>query len=669
MAQRPVLPLGSGLGQIKAPSLQGDANEAAFMNQKGALQKLLGMYPTQAEAIAARKRAQEGIVSMLNQVGGGSTGMGMSDESLNIASSTPQTRSIGSVLSDLLGPSIVDRKLSQASDVIFGAGPKAKPTGVTGGSFAFNELDIFSPDAAAGIAGQRMPLTGGGDQPGDATFGGRIPEDLDAGDDLVETTASIDDKGDVITGTGTVGPRLEDADAADTGIRTRSEDLDSFVAEGVTGSGKTEGAAQDDSTSAKRSNAYEQLLSSALNSYNEAVGRAPSGAKSMAEYKKEFSEATGIDISGDPDNKAALTAFGLALMQNKAGKGFNVGNILSEVGAAGEKALPLMEEARKEARAGQLAAGQYALSEAKSADAARQQFLVDQSNYLTKRRDQILDARVARSEKIEDDAAKREFDRESLAIEYGFKNAIERGKAYETALKAQREGKKVESQYNREPQYTQLKIRLGFTDDGSREIFANPRMDGADVANSYVKLQRSQEAMGRLDALLAEIESAPSPSGQLIMDRGKNVLIALGISDPDQFYKDKGISPEDAANSILNVLIMENKRFATQETGNGISNQDRQDLAESFGQPGQLAANPRAARLKLAELRSIFDAPLAAVEQELSNFYEMKDMYRDENIYNQTISRMDDILNASPYQKIPNEAGDDGVIRFQQGDY
>ena len=48
-------------------------------------------------------------------------------------------------------------------------------------------------------------------------------------------------------------------------------------------------------------------------------------------------------------------------MQNKAGKGFDVGELLSETGKAGEKALPLMAQARKEARAGQIAAGQYAL--------------------------------------------------------------------------------------------------------------------------------------------------------------------------------------------------------------------------------------------------------------------------------------------------------------------
>ena len=411
------------------------------------------------------------------------------------------------------------------------------------------------------------------------------------------------------------------------------------------------------------------LMKSALDSYNDMVGLAPSGAKSMSEYKKEFSEATGIDISGDPDNKAALTAFGLALMQNKAGKGFNVGNILSEVGAAGEKALPIMAQARKEAREGKIAAGKYALGKAAEADASKQKFLVDQSIYLRNRKDKILDYMQTRRDTLDDDASKQEFDRHKLAVEYGFKTAKARNDALIKADEAKRKGSKVDSQYNRDIQYTQRKVRIGFTDDGSREIYANPRMDGADIANDYVKVQRSQEAMGRLDVLLSEMESADSPSGKLLMDRGKDVLIALGVANPDEFYKDNGVSPEDNANAILNVLIMENKRFATQETGNGISNQDRQDLAESFGKPGQLAANPRAARIKLAELRSIFNAPLASIEQELSNFYELKDMYKNEDAYNQTITKIDGILAASPYNKIPNEPGDDGVIRFGQGDY
>lgn len=89
--------------------------------------------------------------------------------------------------------------------------------------------------------------------------------------------------------------------------------------------------------------------------------------KSLDEYKKIFSDATGIDISGAVDKSQALMAFGLALMQNRAGKNFNVGKILSAVGKAGEAAMPALNKAIETARTNALAAGKYAL-EAQAAD-------------------------------------------------------------------------------------------------------------------------------------------------------------------------------------------------------------------------------------------------------------------------------------------------------------
>ena len=91
--------------------------------------------------------------------------------------------------------------------------------------------------------------------------------------------------------------------------------------------------------------------------------------RTIAEYKKAFSEATGIDTSGKVDKKDALMAFGLALMQNKAGKGLNVGKMLESVGEAGDKALPALEKAKERARQGALAGGKYAL-QTKSSDKA-----------------------------------------------------------------------------------------------------------------------------------------------------------------------------------------------------------------------------------------------------------------------------------------------------------
>ena len=56
-----------------------------------------------------------------------------------------------------------------------------------------------------------------------------------------------------------------------------------------------------------------------------------------------------------------MVAFGIALMQNKAGKNFDVGKMLKSVGSAGEKAMPLLTKAKSEAKAAAASAGKYAL--------------------------------------------------------------------------------------------------------------------------------------------------------------------------------------------------------------------------------------------------------------------------------------------------------------------
>ena len=91
--------------------------------------------------------------------------------------------------------------------------------------------------------------------------------------------------------------------------------------------------------------------------------KAPGATKvrDLEDYKKEFANTTGLDVSGKVDKSQALMAFGLALMQNRAGKGFNIGKMLSAVGEAGEAAMPELDAARKEARANAAAAGKYAL--------------------------------------------------------------------------------------------------------------------------------------------------------------------------------------------------------------------------------------------------------------------------------------------------------------------
>ena len=88
--------------------------------------------------------------------------------------------------------------------------------------------------------------------------------------------------------------------------------------------------------------------------------------KTFDEYINEFGEATGLDVSGEPDTKQALMSFGLALMQNRAGKGFDISNILRATGEAGEAAMPDFRKAVAKAEAIRAKAGSYALSKKES---------------------------------------------------------------------------------------------------------------------------------------------------------------------------------------------------------------------------------------------------------------------------------------------------------------
>jgi hypothetical protein len=141
-------------------------------------------------------------------------------------------------------------------------------------------------------------------------------------------------------------------------------------------------------TKEEQDDILEETFSKSMKDYLDALKGEDTDVKSIEEYKKDFADATGISIDGKPDKSAALMSFGLALMQNKAGKGFNIGRMLSAVGEAGEKAMPAFQQAKKEAKAEQLAAGKYALDSRAAAltkAAATRQALADRVAELSDR--------------------------------------------------------------------------------------------------------------------------------------------------------------------------------------------------------------------------------------------------------------------------------------------
>jgi hypothetical protein len=305
MAQRPILPLTSGIGQVTpVPINVGGAGtaEAEFRS---------GLKSPYASGINS---AFERIMSL----GSNAFGMGMPDESTQPAAA-PTTFNAIDVFNDMFD-------------------------GPMGGGTSGTQL----PDARGGefVSPPPSPSVGFGDDPM-GEFGGINIEDLARSrrEDFPTRTDSLRETQRANAERARQEQILEDQNRRQQGQTSKAPDVP--------------GA----DTPAKQAavNALDEYLKLAK------PGVAP---KDYAEYIKEFGEATGLDVSGQPDNSQALMAFGLALMQNKAGKGFNVGRVLGAVGEAGEKAMPALEKARANARAIRAKAGEYALGRKKEDQAA-----------------------------------------------------------------------------------------------------------------------------------------------------------------------------------------------------------------------------------------------------------------------------------------------------------
>ena len=613
-------------------------------------------------------------------------GIGSYDPSVNYFAQ-PQRRGAGLLSpSDLNLPTVPGQSQMDALNAVrerlgmkpldqgLGSQFSIAPTGMTKGQAKQQQMTVGDYDIGRKLAALNRPNTmtqvtsALQDDPGDV-FDGSIGDfDIIADPFNIETYESTvrDPNLDVDIGaaglgveppagtegstpsTTTTGSKRPDESEAEFNARIEREERGIFGGTSktstATGGGTTTGGGKSGEQINK--DLYQGLLDQSLKSYNEAVGIAPPKAQTMQQYKDEFSKATGIDISGDPDNKAALTAFGLALMQNKAGKGFNVGNMLSAVGAAGEKALPLMEQARREAREAQVAAGKYALTEGKTATATRQKFLVDQANYLRDRRDTILGAQVTRINQIEDREDKQEAAATLASAKTRYDTAVKEIEWRQDAEKRIAEGKEIKSMLKQEPisGNKQYIIHKGMPKAGGQLVLTDAQNDAKKFGRGYGNILEAQNTIDNSVRILREIESSPIGStAESLVESAQSLFKSLVPQNPnDKIFEDvaiyntdgsitlkQGISKEALLESMRNGIISEYKRFLTQETGNGISEGDVERINQLLGKPGAFK-NIAEAIAGLQEARGIFDNSRLEFEDSLAQFTDRNNYDSDE---------------------------------------
>jgi hypothetical protein len=406
----------------------------------------------------------------------------------------------------------------------------------------------------------------------------------------------------------------------------------------------------------KKQNAQAQLFQDAMKDIEEMYGSSAlkdrSDVKTLDDYKQDFARATGIDISGEPNNKSALMALGLALMQNRAGKDFDLSNILGEVGRAGEKALPKFEAARKEARAGQIAAGKFALQEEKADRAAR-----------------LATAKEKRKALL---GLGKEF------REYGQKQQLEYLK-HQNAMEIkllEADNKPIDAKGKVTVNTLQgnnfLKVDTAFVTGSRNRVFLAPTQQAEKHADVYVNILEAQNSIGKVKQLLIDVGKAnDSTAIATLKGRVLSVLKPLGIGDTDYSKDvaeiiDKGTNFEQKILAIQDRLISQYKKFLTKETGNGVSEGDIKRLKQLIGEIK--VGQPLAENLnRLDQLSQIFAQPQRALENQFVSF-SRRENYRNEEEYLKTMAIIDKAIRSGTGQAGGDEYGfsvdNDGTINI-----
>ena len=365
------------------------------------------------------------------------------------------------------------------------------------------------------------------------------------------------------------------------------------------------------------------LFMEALADTKKAKGEEPVKAKTREEllekYKQEFADATGIDISGKPDTSQALMAMGLSMMQNRAGKGFNVGKMLSAVGEAGEKAMPELSRARQEAKAAKVAAGKYALGQIeKGEDAA---------------------AAIA----AEDKAFQRERSLKLLQMNADFEKERIKAGGKVAEVKNVKADKVING----------LTVQRGRGATGA--VFVFPQDALRDTAGALKSVNGALGTVDTMTDLATKIANKESPTLSLIQDRVNTALVGAGLVDAEVVFGDAKVGNEQQIEILQQSIITQFKRMLTQETGNGISKTDVEKIEQMLGKIN-LLGNPQGSLKRLAEIKTLFMGKRRAIRGVLDELQD-PEFYPTEGEYTKNMELYPTLIEGNTAYRTVNGQG------------
>jgi len=390
-----------------------------------------------------------------------------------------------------------------------------------------------------------------------------------------------------------------------------------------------------ESAALTKKDAEEGFMSAMDDFFENARGTGPEVPKkrTIKEYKKAFSEATGIDVSGKVDKSAFLMSIGLGLLQNKAGKNFNVSKLLEASGKAVEEALPALEKAKERARQGALAGGKYALqtqSSDKAVRAAAEEKMLNRDKYWVYKKGtsdkpfegfntgQFKDLNKYELDKLMKDPKFQE--------QYDFVSSndrmdvlAKREAAYIAANDLGEQWEKSEpvsligGKWEEAPevfQVTSSNIKSNWK--GDRSVL---KLLGQDAKFTVRQFQSYQEDIfkdeKKFDELINNINQGVSIPGQ-IGGSIKEFFIGMGISGIDTS------TPAKAKQALKNFAI-DNATEILKESGKTLSDGDRKLVAQRVGEISWGNANPE---LIKRQIKDVYDLIVVKAQKNLDTAIE-----------------------------------------------
>ena len=373
-------------------------------------------------------------------------------------------------------------------------------------------------------------------------------------------------------------------------------------------------------------NAAEQMFIAAMDDLiGDSRGAGPKKKEmTLDDYKKEFQEATGIDISGKPNKAAALMAAGAVLMNNKAGgKGFS--GMLSALGEASEAALPKLEKAQADARAAALAAGKYALQTRatdRATDAANQEKLMNRGKYWVYKKGSKGEEFSAFDEGQFVDLNKFELNKliqnPDFDKNYEFINASDRL----AILEKRAEGVDLGDQWG---SYERVSLIGGKADDVPPElqVLAAPAdANYKGITPTSFKIAEDPETVARRFMEYQESINSGAEKFEVLLEN-----LNKGVAIPDQILggmkqalRNFGVPAGDMPSSVaqakqmLNNLAIDEATNILKESGKTLSDNDRKLVAKRIGEISWTSGD---VELIKRQLKDIYDLTIVKPQQNL----------------------------------------------------